>query len=170
MRWDELDLPAAIWRLPADRMKARRAHAVPLSRQVLGLLDVLRTVGTSTTHVLPGRYRPGSGREAPCVVVESLGAALRRDRAERPAGAIAMLDPFTPHDLRRTCRTGLAALGVDHVVAERVLAHQIAGVAGVYDRHDYVPEMRAALQRWADHVDRIVSGEALDNVVEMRGR
>ena len=44
------------------------------------------------------------------------------------------------------------------------------GVAGIYARHDYVPEMRAALQRWADHVDRIVSGEALDNVVEMRGR
>ena len=80
------------------------------------------------------------------------------------------LRPFTPHDLRRTCRTGLARLGVDRVVAECVLGHRMPGVAGIYDRHDYVPEMRAALQRWADHVERIVSGEALGNVVEMRGR
>ena len=50
------------------------------------------------------------------------------------------------------------------------LGRYLVGEAGIYDRHDYVPEMRAALQRWADHVDRIVSGEALDNVVEMRGR
>ena len=78
------------------------------------------------------------------------------------------LRPFTPHDLRRTCRTGLARLGVDHVVAECVLGHRMPGVAGVYDRHDYVPEMRCALQRWADHIDRIVSGEPVWNVVEMR--
>lgn len=76
----------------------------------------------------------------------------------------------TPHDLRRTCRAGLAALGVDHVVAERVLAHRLPGVAGVYDRHDYVPEMRAALQRWADHLDRVEGGTPAGNVVEMRGR
>ena len=61
-------------------------------------------------------------------------------------------------------------MAIDHVVAERVLGHRMPGVAGIYDRHDYVPEMRAALQRWADHVERIVRGEALGNVVEMRGR
>ena len=63
-----------------------------------------------------------------------------------------------------TVVTGGNGTGKSHIAEALRLA-----LAGVYDRHDYVPEMRAALQRWADHVDRIVSGEALDNVVEMRG-
>ena len=165
MRWDEIDLPAALWRLPAERMKARRAHTVPLSRQALQIVDELRAVSLSATHALPSRYRVGYRAEH--ITVDALSDALRRSP---PGSRIERLPHFTPHDLRRTCRTGLAALGVDHVVAERVLAHRMPGVAGVYDRHDYVPEMRAALQRWADHVERIVSGEALGNVVEMRGR
>jgi integrase len=59
---------------------------------------------------------------------------------------------FTPHDLRRTCRTGLAKLGVADTVAERVLNHAVLGMAGVYNKHDYLDEMRLALDKWAAHL------------------
>jgi integrase len=60
------------------------------------------------------------------------------------------LRPFTLHDLRRTARTQLAALGVRREVAERCLGHAIRGVEGIYDRHDYFKERRAALEQWTD--------------------
>jgi integrase len=59
---------------------------------------------------------------------------------------------FTLHDLRRTCRTGLAALKVEPHVAERVLNHAQPGVTAVYDRHAYLDEKRAALELWSEHL------------------
>ena len=57
--------------------------------------------------------------------------------------------PFTPHDLRSTCRSHLSALGVETVVAERCLNHSLGGLVAVYDQHDYMKERRAALNLWA---------------------
>jgi integrase len=66
---------------------------------------------------------------------------------------------WTLHDLRRTCASGLARLGVSIAVIEQILNHRggsLAGVAGVYIRHQFEKEKREALQRWADHVERLV--------------
>jgi integrase len=60
------------------------------------------------------------------------------------------------HDLRRTVRTRMAGLRVPHAVAELVLGHGKRGLARVYDQHSYLPEMREALERWADELARIV--------------
>lgn len=159
MRWDEIDGP--LWRIPAGRMKAGRAHVVPLSRQALALLGELHAV-RSGPYVFAAVRRAD---EPQPITVRAIVVAIRR---EQRRGLWQGLEPFTAHDLRRSCRTGLARLGVDHVVAEKVLAHAIPGVQGVYDRHDYLPEMRVALQRWADHLERLVSGEAAGNVVAFR--
>ena len=159
MRWDEID--GSLWRIPAGRMKAGRAHVVPLSRQALALIDALRAVRSS-----PYVFAPVRRTSIPQpITTSSIVVAIRR---EQRRGLWQALEHFTAHDLRRSCRTGLAQLGVDHVVAERVLAHAIPGVQGVYDRHDYLPEMRLALQRWADHLDRLVSGDVAGNVVAFR--
>ncbi len=66
---------------------------------------------------------------------------------------------FTPHDLRRTCRTGLAEIGIDDVVAERVLGHKLVGILGTYNVHAYDTEKRAALEKWERHIRRIVGIE-----------
>ena len=66
------------------------------------------------------------------------------------------LDPFTVHDLRRTARSHLAALGIAPHIAERVLNHKLKGVEGVYDRYDYFAERRDALDRWAAHLTRLI--------------
>jgi integrase len=64
---------------------------------------------------------------------------------------MADVPPFTIHDLRRTMRTHLTgSMGVDRFVAERCLNHRIAGMEGVYDGGDYLPERRVALTKWAE--------------------
>ena len=74
---------------------------------------------------------------------------------------------WTLHDLRRTARSLMSRAGVRPDIAERVLGHAIAGVAGVYDRHSYADEKRAALEKLAGLVERIVNPVA--NVIAMRG-
>jgi integrase len=76
--------------------------------------------------------------------------------------------PWRLHDLRRTAVTGLAALGVQLPVIERIVNHvsgSFGGVAGVYQRHEFADEKREALARWAQHVQGLVSGRA--NVVKL---
>jgi len=62
------------------------------------------------------------------------------------------IEPFTLHDLRRTCRTGLAKLKIAPHVAERVMNHAQEKIPGTYDVHDYLEEKREALNKWADHL------------------
>lgn len=59
---------------------------------------------------------------------------------------------FTPHDLRSTARSHLAALGVNLIVAERCLNHSLGGLIPVYDKHDYMTERRTALELWTDFI------------------
>ena len=62
---------------------------------------------------------------------------------------------FTIHDLRRTCRTHLERLGVDYRIGEAVLNHKVKGVEGVYNRHSYFDERKAAMQNWADYLSSL---------------
>ena len=80
-------------------------------------------------------------------------------RAKDALDNMAGVTGWTLHDLRRTCASGLAKLGVSIAVIEQILNHRggsLAGVAGVYIRHQFEKEKRAALQQWADHVERLV--------------
>jgi len=74
---------------------------------------------------------------------------MRRDE-KLPA-----IDPWTPHDLRRTVRTGIARLGCPPPVAEAILGHAAGGIVGVYDQHAYEAEAGDWLQKWNDHLDRL---------------
>ena len=70
------------------------------------------------------------------------------------------VEKFTPHDLRRTCRTGLASLKVSDIVAEKILSHQLQGVLGVYIRATYEPERRSALGLWENHIQGLIDPES----------
>lgn len=80
--------------------------------------------------------------------------------------------PWRLHDLRRTCTTGLAKLGIPPHVADRILNHQsgtIKGVAAVYNRYQYLDERRKALEAWGRYVETLLDPEgAADNVVTLR--
>jgi integrase len=81
---------------------------------------------------------------------------------------VGKIEPFTVHDLRRTARTHLAALGVAPHVAELCLNHKPRGVGAIYDRHSYFIERRTALQSWTELLTQLESGKT--NVVAIRDR
>ena len=146
--WDEFDLEAGVWRLPAVRSKNSEGVTIPLPPLAVTWLDELRVRAAGAPWVFPARRigRRGLGHISP----DTLNVALSRVKHGLPH--------FTIHDLRRTVRTQLASLGIAPHVAERVLNHKLRGVAGVYDRHDYLAERRAALEQWADVLGAIEGG------------
>jgi hypothetical protein len=84
-----------------------------------------------------------------------MGFAAAKGRLIKYVGS----EDWTLHDLRRTCTTGVARLGVAPHVAERVINHKtgtISGVAAVYNRFEYMPERKAALDAWAVHIQGLI--------------
>jgi integrase len=140
MTWHEIDRPQALWLLPAGRNKSNRDHEIPLPPTIVKLLDRLKRLGEQV-FTIDGE-RPYSGQKR-------LAAILVRNSG---------VTGWCFHDLRRTAASGMAALGVSIDVIERVLNHAKPGLVGVYNRHTYRSEMRAALEAWADHVAAVVAG------------
>ncbi len=152
MRWEDVDLDAALWTIPAEVTKSGRAHRVPLPPEVVGILKGLpRLAGCDL--VFPGRHgRPMTGWSKRMRPVQARSRELG-------------LAPWVLHDLRRSLRTGLARLGVSDAVAERVLNHAPRDhLFAVYNRHDHLAEMRDALERWARHVTGLVRAETAEIV------
>ena len=129
----------AVWRLPASRTKTGSPLDIPLVSTAVDWLHELKVLDAGSEYLFPKRRRDRR-EHVPHVGRDTLNAALQRVKHG--------LRPFTLHDLRRTARTQLAALGVRREVAKRCLGHAIRGVEGTYDRHDYFKERRAALEQW----------------------
>ncbi|WP_288584682.1 site-specific integrase [uncultured Methylobacterium sp.] len=143
MSWDEIDLVGALWTIPADRMKNRRPHLVPLSR---GALQVLESA--------PRR----AGRDLVFGDGDGAFSGFSRAKASLEKRSGCKVPDWNLHDLRRTAATGMATNGTLPHVVEAVLSHisgSKAGVAGVYNRADYMSERREALDRWAEHVQSL---------------
>jgi len=159
-RWEEFDLDAAIWHFPADRSKNGDAIDIPLAPQAVEWLRELHTFSCNSAWVLPARKM--QNRMIPHIQESTLPVALAKVRAEMSG-----VPNFTIHDFRRTARTHLAALGIDPVVAERCLNHRIKGVEGIYNRHQYFEERKAALAQWAGLLVALERGEEY-NVTPLR--
>jgi integrase len=156
MRWSEIAPDLGSWTIPGARMKRGQAHAVVLpdvAREVLATISrvenqdiVFSTTGTT----------PVSGfTKAKAALDQASGVTTWR-----------------LHDIRRTGVSTLAAMGIDSIVADKLLAHQpskLRGAARVYQRHDFGAERAAALQAWATYVLRCAEGRPhTGNVVRLR--
>jgi integrase len=162
----EVAIEEALWRIAPARMKARRAHVVPLSPLALGELAAVWPNDAAERD--GGFCLLGRNGSAPFSGFSKLKADL--DKRSGVTG-------WGWHDLRRTARTGMAALGVPREHAEAALAHVSgrSGLVGVYDRHGYDAEGVAALFRWQERVAEIVKqaeaeAKAEAVVVPMRRR
>lgn len=153
-RWEAFDLEAGVWTLDRDNTKTRAAIRIPLAPPVIAWLKEARVFSFGKPHVFPARRlvrtRLGEPRRNRFEHVgpDTLNVALRRLK-------VLDIEHFTLHDMRRTARTHLASLGVDRFVAERSLNHKLGNVEGIYDRHDYFAERRAALAAWASLLERV---------------
>jgi integrase len=135
-------------------MKNGKAHDVHLAEAARAVLrDVPRRADCDFVFSTTGKT-PISGFSKAKAMLDA-AVVDGRENGVAGAGGNAPLVPWRLHDLRRTGASTLARLGVDSVVADKLLAHQPAklrGVAGVYQRYDFAPERRRALDAWAAHV------------------
>jgi integrase len=158
--WSEIDAKAWTWTVPATRAKMKKPHIVPLSARALAALERARNLPT----LAPAFIFPGLAENQP-LSEQAVGKAISRDLA---AGGglvkLGIVEAFTPHDMRRTAATHMAAMGFGSVVPA-VLGHSATTVTGIhYDKHNYLAEKRNALEAWAQRLDG-TSGDAVSNVV-----
>jgi integrase len=140
LQWSEINLAQGMIVLTPDRTKNSREHSLPLSRQAQAILESLHR--RNTTDFLFGKRGFSDW-----------------DRAKQELDRRLSIAPYRIHDLRRSCATGMAELGVQPHIIEAVLNHvsgHKAGVAGIYNRAKCADEMRAALQLWADHIEALI--------------
>lgn len=146
--WREIDLEDGVWKIPAGKMKARRPHAVPLSKQVVGYLTELATMLGTEGYVFPSArsgIRPMSEN--------TLNAAFRRMGYSK--------EELTAHGLRATASTFLNESGLWNPDAiERALAHGDSNVVrGIYHRGKHWDERVRMAQWWSDYLDELRAGK-----------
>jgi integrase len=158
MTWREVDPAAQLWTLPAARAKNNREHTVPLPDLAAEILRTLPRIDDSDLVLtLTGR-----------VPLRAFGNIKRRLDALMPPDT----PPWVLHDIRRTVASGMARLGINLPVVEKLLNHvsgSFAGIVGVYQRHSFSDEKRSAMQTWSRHVEQLVTGNATANIIELRG-
>lgn len=181
--WAELDRAAREWTLPAARAKNGQAHIIPLNDLAVEILDAVAMTGADDGAVVAW---PGSGlvftTTGETAVSGHSKAKKRLDgemadivakRAEAAGIDPRPTPPWRVHDIRRTAATGLQRLGIRFEVTEAVLNHisgSKGGVAGVYQRHDWKDEKRAALDAWGRHLAQTLVAGSPRNVVQLARR
>jgi integrase len=148
-KWDEFDLDAAVWNIPADRMKMRRPHRIPLPAQAVA---VLKKLHPTTGHLVGGLVFPGIGRTTRPISENTMNGALRRIGFSQ--------DEATSHGFRSTFSTLANESGKWSVNAiEAALAHiEPNAVRRAYARGDYWDERTKMMQWWADYLDTLRQG------------
>ncbi len=156
MRWQDVDLDAGWWTIPAEASKNRLSHRVPLSTLALTILDGAKeATGGKGLWVFPSSVSAG-----PVADGHKWQAKIRKDSGVA----------FRPHDLRRTAASHMASMGIGRFTIGRVLNHVETSVTATYDRHSYDQEKRAALDAWAARLEEIIAGKKAEDgkVVQFR--
>jgi hypothetical protein len=152
MTRSELSADGSEWLIPAARYKSKHDHLIPLSKAAQDVLAAIPMIGRKGWIFTTNGDVPISGfskfkREFDTKVLQVL-------RENNPQAV--PLPAWTTHDLRRTARSLMSRAGINADHAERALGHVIAGVRGVYDRHEYAKEKRHAFEALAGELERII--------------
>lgn len=140
LRWDDVTLDGE-WRIPAEEREKGSGGVLVLPPMAINIIRAQPRFGTNP-FVFAGRGNGHFNGFSPC---------------KRALDSRAKIEPWVIHDLRRTARSLMSRAGVRPDIAERVMGHAIAGVEGVYDRHQYCDEKAEALKRLAALVETIIN-------------
>ncbi|MDR6915389.1 integrase [Pseudomonas sp. 3296] len=143
-RWSEFDLDKSLWSIPAERMKRRREHLVPLPTQAVELLRNLQTLTGAYPMLFPGRSDTTKARSNTVFLM-----ALRRLGYEGRQ---------TGHGFRHIASTILNEHGFEENHIEAQLSHVKEGIAGVYNKAVYLPQRTTMMQWYANHLDSMAAG------------
>lgn len=163
MTGPEIDKVKRLIEVPGARYKTGKAHVIPLAGMALAIIDSLPVIEpqkldgtTAPAYVFTTTGKtPVSGFSKAKIDLDDYMLEELQRGAKEPDKIT--FPHWTIHDLRRTVRTNLSAMGVSADIGERILGHVIGGVRGVYDRYQFLREKREALDRWAAHLDGIVN-------------
>lgn len=140
-RWAEIDLDAKLWTIPAERMKAKREHIIPLSPQALEILEVMKPISAHREHVFPSRNDPKQAMNS-----QTTNAALKR---------IGYAGKLVAHGLRSIAGTALNDSGFNADVIEAALSHiEKNEVRRAYNRTTYLSQTVSLMQWWGNMVKR----------------
>jgi len=143
--WTEFDIEAAEWRVPAERMKMKVEHIVPLSRQAIEEIDALRLITGHSRYLFPNVAKPEK-----CMSENTMLYAIYRMGYHSRA---------TGHGFRTTASTILNEQGFHADAIERQLAHAPRDkVRAAYNKAEYLPTRRKLMQAWADYLDGVAAG------------
>ncbi|BBN60629.1 tyrosine-type recombinase/integrase [Hydrogenovibrio marinus] len=157
-KWSEFNLDNATWNLPKERSKSNSEITIPLSEVVVAWLNELKVRACESDYVFPSRRQS----KKPYMGADTLNRAITKlfgheaGKKKQPPNKMGDIKHFTVHDLRRTCRTLLAAQGTPGHVAERCLNHKLKGVEGIYDKYDYFKERKAALSKLSITISKLI--------------
>lgn len=142
-KWAEVDLQKALWTIPAERMKMRVEHVVPLSTQAIALLKELQSISGQRQYLFPNQSRPSEHMSNNTIL-----GALKR---------LGYQGKMTGHGFRALAMSTIKEqLGYRHEVVDRQLAHAPRNkVDAAYDRAQFIDERKIMMQKWADYVDSL---------------
>ncbi len=144
-RWDEIDLDKQVWTIPAERMKKRKAHAVPLSTQTITLLEIMRPISGRGEFVFPSDRKPKThiNSQTGNMALKRMGYGQR----------------LVAHGLRSLASTILNEQGFDADIIEAALAHTGKNeVRNAYNRAQYIERRKPMMDWWSQHIERAAAG------------
>ena len=147
---DEIDFNSRTWTLPGSRTKNGKPHIVHLSEACIKLIKRASRLGSYVFSI------------------SGVKPFQNFTNAKRALDELSGVTGWRLHDLRRTCVSGMARLGVPPHVADKILNHQsgtISGVAAVYQRHHFLAERKLALERWGQYIETLVGELRLPNEI-----
>lgn len=169
MGWTEVDLKKGEWIIPKERTKNGKEHLVHLSPEVVTTLKWLKAEHTNGPYVFSTNGKtPISGYSKAKAKLDTLCAAAAEEWFPEFLPQIFQLE-WRVHDLRRTAASGMAALGFQPHIVERVLNHVQGGIVSVYQRFEYADERKRAIEAWGSRVAALASGQdEASNVVSIK--
>lgn len=139
-RWEEIDWNEKLWNIPAERMKKKKPHSVPLSTQMLTLLEEIKPISGSLEYIFPADRNRKTHTNA-----QTANSALKRMGFEKR---------LVSHGLRALASTTLNESDFNYDIVEAALAHSDSNeVRAAYNRATYLQQRREMMQWWSDHID-----------------
>jgi len=144
-RWDEIDLDTRVWTIPAERMKKRKVHVVPLSKQAISLLEVMRPISGRGEYVFPSDRKPKAH-----IHPQTANMALKR---------MGYSQKLVAHGLRSLASTILNEQGFDPEIIEAALAHTGKNqVRNAYNRAQYIERRKPMMDWWSNYIEQAATG------------
>ena len=155
--WVDFDINSGWWNIPKKKTKNKLSHRVYLSPTAIELLKKIKELSGDSIYLFPS---PRPDRNKP-ITPRSLSQALLKNLNTLK------IEPFAPHDLRRSGSSHMTGNGIPRETVQKILNHVERGVTKVYDRYSYDQEKKNAMTKWGRILNRIITGET-GKIIQMR--